>query len=261
MSHVLATRGRAIIICARFRRLPGGGRAVPMTQEAGGPRFAVITKGDTEERTMRILLRSMLLFLCGSLACTGAAEKLVLEMNMDEDLLSLTHHIEGFPFKPTLNFSTDLAGNLSERIKVDPLKSHLAVTILVRIDGEVAGFATEQEAVLTDPATGALYAESAWLFTLQHPRASGFLAVKQRENAAPTFALVQKVMDNPGAGWTDEEHRFLSTDGLTRVQLATGGLSAYQGGRFEEYNFVTPSELKRFGRFRAKIEFVIYPAE
>ena len=210
---------------------------------------------------MRHVIQVLVLSCCGSLAHAQDAEKLVLELNMDHDLLSLVHHIDGFPFTPTMNFSTDVAGNLSERMKTASLQHHLIASALVRIDGQVAGFATEQEAVLTDPTTGKLYAESAWLITLNHPRASGFLAVKQRETAAPTFALVQQVMENPDGDWTDEEHRFLSTDGVTRVALATGELNRYQGGRFEEYNFVTPSDFKRFKRFRAKIEFVIYPAE
>ena len=210
---------------------------------------------------MRTVIRSLILFALGSCSGAGAAEKLVMEMNMDEDLLTLTHNIDPFPFRQTMNFSPDLAGNLSDRIKVDSLKSHLAVTTLVRINGEIAGFATEQETVLTDPKTGAPYAESAWLFTLHHPRVSGFLAVKQRENAAPTFGLVQQVMANPDGNWNDEEHRFLSTDGVALVQLATDGLAPYQGGRFEEYNFVTTSDLKKYGRFRAKIEWIIYPKE
>jgi hypothetical protein len=210
---------------------------------------------------MRTAFHSLILLLLGASAAANAAEKLVLEMNMDDDLLSLTHHIDNFPFRQTMNFSPDLAGNLNERMKVDSQRAHLAVTVLVRIDGEIAGFATEQETVRADPATGKPYAESAWLFTLNHPRASGFLAVKQRENAGPTFALVQQVMQNPDAEWTDEPHRFLSTDGETRVQLASDGLAPYLGGRFEEYNFVTPSEFRKYGRFRAKIEFVIYPKE
>jgi len=210
---------------------------------------------------MRAVIQSLVLFAWGSVTCASAAEKLVLEMNMDPDLLSLVHHIDRFPFAPTMNFSPDVAGNLSERMKTASLRNHLIASALVRIDGEIAGFATEQETILTDPASGKLYAESAWLITLNHPHASGFLAVKQRENAAPTFALVQKVMENPNGDWNDEEHRFLSTDGVTLVQLASGGLSPYQGGRFEEYNFVTTSDLKKFGRFRAKIEFVIHPKE
>ncbi len=210
---------------------------------------------------MRAVIYSSLLYICGSMAIAGAAEKLVLEMHMDADLLTLTHHIDGFPFTPTMNFSPDLAGNLSDRIRIDSLKSHLSVTTLVRINGEVAGFATEQEIVLTDPETGKPYAESAWLFTLHHPAVSGFLAVKQRENAAPTFALVQQVMADPDGKWDDKEHEFLSTDGVTLVGLATDGLAPYQGGRFEEYNYVTTSDLKKYGRFRAKIVFIIYPKE
>ena len=210
---------------------------------------------------MRSVIHSAILFALGSITSATAAEKLVLEMNMDADLLSLSHNIDKFPFAPSMNFSPDVAGNLSDRMKVPSLQHHLVASALVRIDGEVAGFATEQESVQTDPATGKLYAESAWLITLHHPRASGFLAVTQRENAAPTFALVQQVAQNPGGPWTDEPHRFLSTDGITLVKLATGGLSPYEGGRFEEYNFVTTSDLKKYGRFRAKIEFVIYPKE
>lgn len=207
------------------------------------------------------LVQILVLFACGAFTTLEAGEKLVLELNLDPDLLSLVHHIDDFPFRPTMNFSPDVAGNLSERMKVESLHQHLAATALVRINGEIAGFATEQEAVLTDPQTGQPYAESAWLITLSHPRASGYLAVKQRENAGPTFALVKQVMENPDRDWGEEEHRFLSTDGVTLVQMATGDLSVYQGGRFEEYNFVTPSDFKRFNRFRAKIEFVIYPAE
>lgn len=210
---------------------------------------------------MRTVICSFLVFACTSLAPARAAEPLVLEMNMDEDLLTLTHHIDGFPFKTTMNFSPDLAGNLSDRIKVDALKAHLSVTTLVRINGEVAGFATEQELVLMDKETGKPYAESAWLFTLNHPAASGFLAVKQRENAAPTFGLVQQVVANPDGNWDDTPHEFLSTDGVTLVQLATDGLARYQGGRFEEYNYVTTSDLKKYGRFRAKIIFKIYPKQ
>lgn len=204
------------------------------------------------------------ILLAAVAACTAtvqAAEPLVLELEMDRDLISIAHHIDGFPFAPTMNFSRDVAGNLSDRFLIDTLQHHLAVTALVRIDGEVAGFATEQESVRNDPRTGLPYAESAWLITLTHPRATGVLAVTQRENAGPTFALVREVMEDPDREWGEESHRFLSTDGETRVQLATGGLAPYQGGRFEEYNFVTPSDFKRYGRFRARIEFVIHPAQ
>ncbi|MCC7411681.1 MAG: hypothetical protein IT495_08620 [Gammaproteobacteria bacterium] len=210
---------------------------------------------------MRSVMSVLILFVSATLSTAQAAEKLILEIDMDSDLVSLAHHIDAFLFTPTMNFSMDVPGNLSDRMKTEALRHHLAVTSLVRIDGEVAGFATEQEVVLTDPQSGLPYAESAWLITLNHPRASGVLAVKQRENAGPTFAKVQEVMANPQGDWGDEEQRFLSTDGVALVQLATGGLSPYQGGRFEEYNFVTPSDYKRFKRFRGRIEFVIYPAQ
>jgi hypothetical protein len=202
------------------------------------------------------------LLLCSTFVPVQAADKLVLDVDIDTDLLSLTHHIERFPFRPTLNFALDQAGNVSDRFATDVLKNHLATTVLVRIDGEVAGFATEQETVGQPSADGKLYAESAWLITLNHPRAKGMLAVRQRENPTRTFAVIKEALQNPAAGAADEELRILSTDGPTFVQMATDGLSAYQGGRFEEYNIVNPAGIKRDGRPRGRIlEFVIYPAK
>jgi hypothetical protein len=201
--------------------------------------------------------------LCSTLAASAqAAEKLVIDVNIDTDLVSLAHNIDGFPFRQTLNFALDQAGNLSERFRTDTLQNHLATTMLVRIDGEVAGFATEQEVVGKPSDTGKLSAESAWLITLNHPRARGVIAVRQRENPTQTFGVIQKVLQNPTAEAADEEIRILSTDGPTFVQMATDGLTAYQGGRFEEYNIVNPAGIRRDGRPRGRIlEFVIYPAE
>jgi hypothetical protein len=190
-----------------------------------------------------------------------AAEKLVLDLDLDSDLVSLTYNIENFLFKPTMNFSPDLAGNLSDRLKAEPLKNHLVATALVRINGEIAGVATEQEMLTVDEASGHPIAESAWLITLNYPGASGVLAVKQQEDATQTFGLVNQVMQNPDADWEDAFQRILSSSNTPTVQIATGDLSPYQGGRFEEYNFVNTADFKNFKRFRAKIQFVIYPAE
>lgn len=203
----------------------------------------------------------MMLVLCGLLAAAQgqAAEKLVLDLEMDRDLISLAHNIDGFLFKPTMNFSPDVPGNLSASLGGDTLKHHLAATALVRIGDEVVGIATEQEKVLIDEATGKHDVQSAWLITLYGPGRTGVLAVAQREDPAGTFGLVSQVMQDPKGNWDDEFHRFLSTSGDARVQLATGDLAPYRGGRFEEYNFVNPSDLKNFGRFRARIQFVIYP--
>lgn len=204
------------------------------------------------------------LVLCALLACGSAAQaadKLVLDLDMDRDLLALEHNIDGFLFTPTMNFSQDLAGDLARRFRQEPLKNHLAATALVRIGGEIAGFATEQEAIITDPGTGRKAAESAWLITLTRPGASGVIAVTQREDAGPVFALAQQVAQNPGGEWKDEFQRFLSTSGTYKVQMATQDLAAYQGGRFEEYNFLNPADLAKYGRFRARLQFVIHPAE
>lgn len=207
--------------------------------------------------------KSGILALCALLASSAAAraaEPLVLDLEMDRDLLAMEHHIDGFLFTPTMNFSPDVAGDLARRFHVEPLKNHLAATAVVRIRGEIAGFATEQEAIVTDPATGRKAAESAWLITLTRPGVSGVLAVAQREDAAPIFALAQQVMAKPDGPWKDEFQRFLSTTGEYKVSMATQDLAAYRGGRFEEYNFINPADLAKLGRFRAKLQFVIHPA-
>ena len=190
-----------------------------------------------------------------------AADKLVLDLSLDTDVLSLSHHIDGFLFKPTLNFSANVAGDLSEKMKVDALKNHLVATALVRINGEIAGVATEQEVLVVDEQTGHQYAESAWLIMLNYPGKSGFMAVKQQEDATGVFGVVNKVMQNPHGDWADEFQRFLSTSDSPKVQLAVDDLAVYQDGRFEEYNFVNPADMKNYGRFRGKIQLVIYPRE
>jgi len=190
----------------------------------------------------------------------AAADKLVLDLDLDGDLLSLSHHVDNFLFTPTMNFSLHVAGNLSDNIKVDALKNHLVASSLVRINGEIAGVATEQEVLVFDEATGRKYAESAWLIMLNYPGATGFIAVKQQEEPGQAFALVGKVMENPEGDWEDKDQRFLSTSDSPTVQLATGDLAGYQGGRFEEYNSLNPADFKRYQRFRPKIQFVIYPA-
>lgn len=202
--------------------------------------------------------------LCALLACAAAAQaadKLVLDLELDRDLLALEHGIDGFLFTPTMNFSQDVPGDLARRFGAPALKNHLAASALVRIGEEVVGFATEQEAIVTDPATGGKAAESAWLITLTRPGLAGVLAVAQRENAGPVFSLAQKVMQDPKGKWEDGFQRFLSTSGTYKVQLATQDLAAYRGGRFEEYNFINPADFAKYGRFRARIQFVIYPAE
>ncbi len=190
-----------------------------------------------------------------------AADKLVLDLDMDTDLMSMSHHVDGFLFKPTMNFSANVGGNLSEIMKIDSMKNRLIATALVRINGKVAGVATEQEVLVFDDKTGKKKAESAWLIMLSYPGKSGFLAVKQQEDAAGIFAVISKVMQNPDGDWEDKFQRFLSTSNSPKVQLAVDDLAVYRGGRFEEYNFVNPADLRNLGRFRAKIQFVIYPGE
>lgn len=207
------------------------------------------------------LRRCLLVAVLLAAAPAPGAEKLVIDAELDADVLSVVHNIDAFLFTTTMNFSADVPGDLARRFVADPLKNHLSVTMLVKINGKLAGFATEQETIGTDPASGQPFAESAWLITLNYPGASGVLAVKQRENAAPVFGLVKRVMDNPAGPWEDRFQSFLSTSGTHRVAIATNDLAPYLGGRFEEYNIVNPADYAKYKRFRGGIQFVIYPKE
>ncbi len=190
-----------------------------------------------------------------------AADPLVLDMDLDADVVSLAHGMQGFLFAPTMNFSADVPGNLGRRFADRALGNHLAATGLLRSAGRIVGFATEQEFITADPANGQPIAESAWLITLTAPGMSGVIAVAQRENPAGVFGLIRQVTQNPAGPWEDRFQRFLSTSGTPRVALATQDLAPYLGGRFEEYNEVNPADLARHGRFRGRIGFVIHPKE
>lgn len=191
-----------------------------------------------------------------------AADRLIIDMDLDADVMSMNHHVDGFLFKPTMNFSSHMGGNLSDMMKTDSLKNHLVLTGLVRINGEIAGVATEQEVIVYDKKTGIKHAESAWLIMLNYPGKSGFIAVKQQEDHKSVFGLVNKVKQNPqSAEWEDGYQRFLSTSNSPTIPLAADDLEMYQGGRFEEYSLVNPTDIRNYGRFRAKIQFVIYPPE
>lgn len=200
----------------------------------------------------------VLVFALHALPAARAAEPLVLDLDAEGDLLSLSHHIDQFLFAPTRNTAAGSDRDLNESMRVPEMKDYLAVTALVRIGGKVAGFATEQEVVRPDPATGMPVAESAWLITLNRPGLTGDIAVRQRENARGVMEVVQQVHGNPAGPWPDAWQRFLSTDGETRVQMATGDLARYQGGKFEEYNYLNAADPARFGHFRARIQFVIH---
>lgn len=190
-----------------------------------------------------------------------AVEKLILEFDADEDMISMSHNIDKFKsvVPSTMNFAVDVPGNLSERLLVEQLKHHLAVVVRVTLDGEIAGIATELETVKFDSDTGEQLAESAWLILLSHPKMSGFLAVTQREDGSSTIGLVKQVMGKPDKKWEDKYRAVLSTTSKPLVYLATGDLSVYKGGGFEEYNLINPADYKKLGRFRAKGRFIIYP--
>ena len=190
-----------------------------------------------------------------------AKEPLVLDIDMSTDMLSLADNIQNFFFDRTMSFSDMQAGDLNRRMLVDPLRDHLVVTFLVRIDGEVAGIATEQEIVSIDPESGEPVARSSWLFTLNHPKAKGVLAVAQEENAKQVANMIQQVEENRDKDWPDKYERFLSTSSDARVGVATEGLAQYQGAKFKEYNYLNPADLKNQGHFNGKLQFVIEPVK
>lgn len=200
----------------------------------------------------------LLLLLCLS-RCATAQEPLVLELDMERDLLSMAHNIDNFLFERTFSFSKESVGDLHERFERSELRDYLVATALVRIDGELAGMATEQEYVYRDAETGMPRARSAWIIMLNRPGMSGFLAVEQTEDASAVFRRAQQVRQDPDADWPDEFEQFLSTDSDARLAMATDDLSAYAGGRFEEYNMLNPADFSRLGYFRAGIRFVIHP--
>ena len=209
-----------------------------------------------------MIARFLILLLFGvAFKPAFATEVLVMDLDLESDLLSLSHNIDNFLFAPTRNFTATGDRDLNESVRVDAMRNYLAVTAMVRIGGEIAGFATEQEVVQADPETGMPVAYSAWLITLNHPGYSGVLAVTQKEAAHGVFDLAQRVAADPDAQWEDRWERFLSTSGEARVGIASGELGPYADGLFEEYNYLNPSDLKNFAQFRARIQFVIHPRE
>ncbi|NOX70853.1 MAG: hypothetical protein GXP15_16860 [Gammaproteobacteria bacterium] len=197
------------------------------------------------------------------LLCAGvaAADKLVLDLELDRSPISMSHNVDGFLFAPTRNYADGIPEVVNDMTVHDALKNHLVVTAFVKMGGNVVGIATEQEYFLIDPATEKLVANSMWLIRLNAPGLSGFLVVNQIESGEEIFSIVQRVMENPDGPWEDETKMYLSTSGKTRVQQAWGDLAPYQDGLFEEYNGLNPSDFKNFNRFRPKIRFVIYPAD
>ena len=188
---------------------------------------------------------------------------LILELDVDEDLISLSHAsgdavLNAF-FPPTENRSPFYDRDLNKAFVGEGLAHELTVTSLVRIDGDVVGFATEQESISVDAETGELVAESAWLIRLVRPGLRGFLAVAQRENPREVFVLASQALENPDSG-EDRDHWVLSTVGTVRVALASDELAPYAAATFEEYNFVNPADYKRLKRFRGKIRFIIRPS-
>ena len=99
--------------------------------------------------------------------------------------------------------------------------------------------------------------DPAWLITLNHKSHRGVVAVAQSEDASETIGFMTKIAADPNGNWSDQEKWFRSTVGEPTIQLATGTLARYKGGRFSEFNYVNAADLARYGRFRARIRFEI----
>jgi len=210
------------------------------------------------------MLKMSVLIVCLNLLLSFkalAADKLVLDLDLDKDLLSLSHNIDKFLFPATRNYAGSEERIINDISVYEALKNHLVATALVRINGKVVGMATEQELLYVDRDSGRILANSMWLIRLNEPGLQGFLAVNQIEDGQEIFSMAEKVMQSPEQAWKDEMQLYLSTSGETRVQSAYGDLAIYQGGIFEEYNGLNPSDYAKFKRFRAVIQFVIYPKE
>ena len=211
-------------------------------------------------------MRLMKLFLalaCSINAFTALAQtddKLILELDLETDGLSMSHYIDNFFFAPSENYAVGSDQNMND-MSYPALVNHLIATAMVRMNGEVIGVATEQEIVHFDETTGLPSANSAWLIKLNAPGLTGFIAVEQIEDASATGMLIGEVMADPQADWADTFQFVLSSVPGTHVQYASGDLAKYQGGIFEEYNAINQTDIKNFGRFRGRIRFEIYSAE
>lgn len=183
-------------------------------------------------------------------------DKLVLEVDLENDALSLSHNIDDFFFTPTANYESGSKKNINN-IKYAPLKDHLVATALVRMNGEVVGIATETEIVyLDDPKN--LRAHSMWSIKLNAPGLNGFISVEQMEDTSKGAALMGEVFQNPNKKWKDEWHMLPRSVKGTKVQHASGDLAEYNGGKFQEFNGTNQADLKKYGKFRGKISIEVY---
>lgn len=187
-----------------------------------------------------------------------ADEKLTLDIDLVNDSLSMSHNIENFFFQPTINTNPGSKLNINQ-MGFDPLRDHLVATALVRVDGQVVGVATETEIVYI--AEGDVKANSLWSIRLNAPGLTGFLAVEQWEDANEGAALQMAVFADPDKDWADEWLMVPTSVEGTVTHFASGDLSAFQGGRFQEYNGTNQADLKNFGAFRGRISIDLYPAE
>lgn len=191
-------------------------------------------------------------------ALAQAGGVLTLDLDLENDGLSMSHNIENFFFAPTENFAPGSEENMND-MSYPVLRDHLIATALVRLDGEIVGVATETERVYVDEETG-LAAQSMWVIRLNKPGLTGFIVVEQIEDASTVAGTVGEVLTEPEADWPDEWTMYLSSVEGSQVGYASEDLANYSGGIFEEYNGFNPGDLKNHGRFRGKIQFKIYPA-
>lgn len=149
-------------------------------------------------------------------------------------LLSLSHNVPGFQAPITENYlpGSDQNINLMDFASLD---RHLTTTALVSLNGEIVGIATETEIIYGDGKDKR--ANSMWLVRLNAEGMTGFLAVEQIEDASGVDALMKSAPDTSNG----RSVAVRTTMNDTRTLHASGDLSRFESGLFEEYNLATQS--------------------
>lgn len=186
-----------------------------------------------------------------------AQETFTFEMDIENDLISLSSNVEDFVFGDTTNLAGDSEENVNN-ISYPLLENHMTSTVLIRIDGEVAGIAT-QIFRFVDEAN--MKTRAIWSLKFNYPGRVGFMAVELSKDITEVMSLFGEVVENPDEDWSDSWQMLRTSAEGSYVQFASGDLSEFQNGSFVEYSGVNQSDLRNFGRFRGKAMFTVYAAE
>lgn len=160
-------------------------------------------------------------------------------------LLSLSHNVPGFQAPITENYMPGTDQNINV-MDYAALEGHLTTTALVSLNGEIVGIATETEIIYGEGKDKR--ANSMWLVRLNAEGMTGFLAVEQIEDASGVDALMMSAPDTSNG----RSVAVRTTMDETQIIHASGDLSRFEGGIFEEYNLATQSPGSIQIEFRAR---------